>query len=54
LQEKNLNTGWIIFGIIVVFMLGAALPLLRKDDPRNARPLPKKETLNDWRNNKDA
>lgn len=50
-----MNTGWIIFGIIVVFMLGAALPLLRKDDPHNTRPAPKKDTLNDWRNNnKDA
>ena len=49
-----MNPGWIIFGIIVIFVLGAALPLLRKDDPRDTPPPAPKETLNDWRNNKDA
>ena len=35
-----MNEGWIVLGIIVIFMLGAALPLLRKD------------TLRDWRKEK--
>jgi hypothetical protein len=43
-----MNTGWLILGICIVFVLGAALPLIRKRD--DAPPPPPKETLRDWRN----
>jgi hypothetical protein len=44
-----MNAGWIIFGVCIVFILGAAVPLLR-DRSRDRTPLPpKKETLRDWR-----
>lgn len=44
-----MNAGWIVFGVIVLFMLGATLPLLRKDSAHKM-PLPSaKETLRDWR-----
>jgi len=47
-----MNEGWIVLVIIVIFLLGAALPLLRKDRP-GERPLPPaKETLHDWRSDK--
>jgi hypothetical protein len=45
-----MNEGWIILGICVIFVLGAALPLIRK---RDETPLPPaKETLRDWRSEK--
>ena len=45
-----MGEGWIIFGICVIFILGAALPLISK---RDQTPLPPpKETLRDWRNKK--
>lgn len=44
-----MNTGWIIFGICVVFVLGAAIPLIRDRDHKTP-PLPRQETLHDWRN----
>lgn len=47
-----MNDGWIVLGIIVVLMLGAALPLLRKDPPSNTPLPPAKETLRDWRSEK--
>jgi len=48
--EKNMSNAWIALGICVVFVLGAALPLIRK---RDQTPLPPpKETLRDWRNEK--
>jgi len=47
-----MNEGWIVLGIIVIFMLGAALPLLRKDRPDDTRLPPTKETLRDWRKEK--
>lgn len=47
-----MNEGWIVLGIIVIFLLGAALPLLRKDRPGDTRLPPAKETLRDWRNDK--
>ena len=45
-----MNDGWIVFGIIVIFLLGAALPLLRKDRQGDTPLPPAKETLRDWRN----
>lgn len=45
-----MNDGWIALGIIVIFVVGAALPLLRRDHPSNTPPPPAKETLRDWRN----
>jgi hypothetical protein len=50
--EHTMNAGWIVFGICVVFVIGAAIPLL-KDLGRDqtARP-PRRETLRDWRNQK--
>ncbi|UCV05305.1 hypothetical protein [Dechloromonas denitrificans] len=47
-----MSDGWIAFGIIVIFMVGAALPLLRKNHPSNTPPPTPKETLRDWRNEK--
>ena len=47
-----MNEGWIVSGIIVIFLLGAALPLLRKDRPGDTKPPPTKETLRDWRKEK--
>jgi hypothetical protein len=51
-EETGMNDGWIVLGIIVIFMLGAALPLLRKDQRSNTPLPPAKETLRDWRNEK--
>jgi len=47
-----MNEGWIVLGIIVIFLLSAALPLLRKDRPGDTPLPPPKETLRDWRNDK--
>lgn len=47
-----MNIGWIIFGICIVFVLGAALPLIRDHRAGKTPPLPQKETLRDWRNGK--
>jgi hypothetical protein len=44
--------GWIVLGICIVVVLGAALPLLRDRDSRQAPPPPPKETLRDWRSEK--
>ncbi len=47
-----MNTGWIIFVVCVIFILGAAIPLI-KDRKHDRTPLPpRKETLRDWRNEK--
>jgi hypothetical protein len=43
-------TWWIVLGICVVFVLAAAIPLLRSGDPDRDRLPPRKETLRDWRN----
>ncbi len=47
-----MNAGWIIFGICILFVLGAALPLIRDRRADKDPPLPHKETLRDWRNEK--
>lgn len=44
-----MNAGWIIFGICILFVLGAALPLIRDHRADKDPPLPRKETLRDWR-----
>ncbi len=41
---------WIVLGICVIVILGAALPLIRQRD-QTPPPAPK-ETLRDWRNEK--
>jgi hypothetical protein len=47
-----MNDGWIVLGICVVFVVGAALPLIR-DRGTGRTPLPpQRETLRDWRNEK--
>ena len=47
-----MNDGWIVLGICMVFVVGAALPLIR-DRGADKTPLPPpKETLRDWRNGK--
>ncbi|MEF8753997.1 MAG: hypothetical protein V5B60_08675 [Accumulibacter sp.] len=45
-----MSTLWIVLGICVVFVLAAAIPLLRRDDPDRSPLPPRKETLHDWRN----
>jgi hypothetical protein len=47
-----MNDGWIALVIIVVFLLSAVLPLLRKQRPGDRPPPAPKETLRDWRNEK--
>lgn len=47
-----MNEAWIILGAVVIFMLSAALPLLRKEQPGDTPLPPKKETLRDWRSEK--
>lgn len=44
-----MDTGWIIFILCFIVVLGGALPLIRRDD-RHTPPPPKNETLRDWRN----
>lgn len=47
-----MSTGWIVFILTLVFVLGGLLPLLGK---RGAGPTPlppRKETLKDWRGEK--
>lgn len=45
-----MNDAWIIFGLCLIVVLGAALPLIQRRD--EAPPPPPKETLRDWRNDK--
>ncbi|MEF8698676.1 MAG: hypothetical protein V5B32_08135 [Candidatus Accumulibacter sp. UW26] len=45
-----MNAGWIVFGICMVFVLAAAIPLLRDRGSDKEPPLPRRETLRDWRN----
>jgi hypothetical protein len=45
-----MNEGWIVMGICFIFVLGAALPLIRSQGRGNdSPPPPPKETLRDWR-----
>lgn len=47
-----MNAAWIVFGLCIVLVLGAAIPLLKdRSSTRKLPPRPpKKETLRDWRN----
>lgn len=47
-----MNAVWLIFAICIIFVLGAALPLIGKRGTDKDPPLPRKETLRDWRNEK--
>jgi hypothetical protein len=47
-----MNAGWIVFGICIVFVLAAAIPLLKDRGADRNPPVPRKETLHDWRNQK--
>jgi hypothetical protein len=47
-----MNTGWIVFGICIVFVLAGAIPLLRDRGADRSPPMLRKETLHDWRNEK--
>ncbi|MBP6708561.1 MAG: hypothetical protein KA223_05335 [Candidatus Accumulibacter sp.] len=47
-----MNAGWIVFGICIIFVLAAAIPLLKDRGNDRSPPLPRKETLRDWRNEK--
>ncbi len=47
-----MSAGWIAFGICIVFVVGAALPLISKRGANSTPPVPRKETLRDWRNEK--
>jgi hypothetical protein len=47
-----MSEGWIVLGAIIIFILSAALPLLRKDRPGDSPLPPAKETLRDWRSEK--
>lgn len=44
-----MNEGWIVLGVCIVFVLGAALPLIRGSSRNDPPPPPPKETLRDWR-----
>ena len=43
---------WLVLGICLVLVLGAAIPLIRDRAAPPAPPLPRKETLRDWRQEK--
>lgn len=47
-----MNEAWIVFGVCVVFILGAALPLIGNRGTGKTPPPPKKEALRDWRREK--
>jgi hypothetical protein len=47
-----MNEGWIVFGICIIFILGAAIPLIKNRGPDRTPLPPRKETLRDWRNEK--
>jgi hypothetical protein len=49
-----MNAGWIIFGICVIFILGAAIPLLKNRGADRTPLPPRKETLRDWRNGENG
>lgn len=43
-----MNEAWIVMGICLIFVVGAALPLIR-DRGAGKTPPPPRETLRDWR-----
>lgn len=45
-----MSEGWIVLGVCVIFVMGAALPLISKRD--QTPPPEPKETLRDWRSDK--
>ncbi len=47
-----MNEGWIVLAICLLFVLGAALPLIRDRGADKTNLPPRKETLRDWRNEK--
>lgn len=47
--ESPMNDGWIALLIVCAVLIGALMPLLRKDRPSDVPP-PRRETLRDWRN----
>ena len=47
-----MNELWLVLGICLVLVLGAAIPLIRDRGATQAPPLPRKETLRDWRQEK--
>ncbi len=49
--ESHMNEGWIALIIVCAVLIGALMPLLRKDRPSD-KPPPRSETLRDWRNEK--
>lgn len=44
-----MNDGWIVLGICIIFVLGAALPLIKERNSGSTPLPPRKETLRDWR-----
>lgn len=44
-----MNEGWIVLIVCIVFVLGAALPLISKRGQDRTPLPPKQETLRDWR-----
>jgi hypothetical protein len=51
-REGAMNEGWIVLGICLAFVLGAALPLISRRGTDKTPLPPRKETLRDWRNEK--
>lgn len=45
-----MNDGWIALAMCLIFVLGAALPLLKTRGEDKTPLPPPKETLRDWRN----
>ena len=43
---------WIVLAVCLLFVLGAALPLIRDRESDKSKLPPPKETLRDWRNEK--
>jgi hypothetical protein len=43
---------WLVLGICLVLVLGAAIPLIRERGVPQAPPIPRPETLRDWRKQK--
>ena len=52
LPEGEMNEGWIVLAICLLFVIGAALPLIRNRGADRTPLPPPRETLRDWRNEK--